>query len=122
MSGARNFLFRMFDKPRTIVYGGNSSNTLGVGGNGYAHYISVTAARNVDSINAQRHQVGRKIQIIGHAGNSHNVTIRDNQTGSNIEVVGTSLTVGPGDSVTFRAELDSNGAKVWVQDSALVNV
>lgn len=122
MSHVKNFVLRMMDKPRTVVYTAPTGNVLSVASGGYAFYIKTSALRTIDSINAPRHKVGRKIQLIAHISNANNITVRDNQSGSNLSIVGTSLNLGAGDSITFRADLDSDGNKVWIQDGALVNV
>lgn len=122
MSRVKNFVLRMMDKPPTINYTAPSGNVLSVAGGGYSFYIAVTAVATIDSINAPRHKVGRKIQLIGAAGNGDAITVRDNQGGSNLSIVGTSLTIGALDSIVFRADLDSSGNKIWVQDGSLVNV
>lgn len=124
MPRVTNFVLRMFDKPRTINYVPPSGNVLSIGGGGYAFYLSVTNVANIDSINAPASswREGRKIQLIGAIGNGDAITIRDNQAGSNLSVVGTSLTLGAGDSVTFRADKDSSGNKIWSQDGVLVNL
>jgi hypothetical protein len=119
----RKALGRLFDKPRTITYTTNTGNVLPVGGLGYSHYVKVSSVMTIDSINTSgRFVVGRKIQLIGHPGNGDAITIRDNQGGSNLSIVGTSLTLGAHDSITFRAELDSSGNQIWAQDTPLVNL
>ena len=122
MTRVKNRLFRMFDKPRTKEYTTTTGNVLSLDPGGYSFYIQVSSVMTIDSINMPRHRRGDKIQLIGHYGNGDAITIRDNQGGSNLSIVGTSLTLGAGDSITFRADFDSSGNKIWVQDSALVNV
>lgn len=122
MTRVKNRLFRMFDTPRTKVYTTTTGNVLSLDPGGYAFYIKVSSVMTIDSINMPRHRVGDKVQLIGHISNGDAITIRDNQGGSNLSIVGTSLTIGAGDSITFRADLDASGNKIWIQDTALVNV
>jgi len=83
--------------------------------------ITVSAAINIDKI-VSTWEDGRMIQLISAAGNSDDITIRDNQSGSNLKVDGTSITLGATDSVWFRADIASSGAKVWMQDTPVMNI
>ena len=65
---------------------------------------------------------GRKIQIIAAAGNVGNLTLRDNQPSSNLEVGGTSISLGGFDSVWLRGDLNADGDRVWAQDSPVTNL
>lgn len=82
--------------------------------------LSVASPMNIDNIITD-HWKGRKIQIVAHEDNGDTITIRDNQSGSNIEVNSTSIALGAGDSVWFRAA-KPGGVEHWYQDSDVANV
>lgn len=117
---------RLMDRPKRLSASGQhpaiSGTTLTFSGSMVNIRIVTGAAQNIDKI-VSTWQEGRRIHVSADSGNASNtVTLRDNQSGTNLVLKSTSVALGALDSVWLRADMDSSGNQIWVQDSEVCNI